>query len=86
MEMLEGIDVKIGWAAKFLSGDGLAGVISAIALIMIALRLKGLEKISILLVQIENGIDEWTDALSENTKELKRKRYKRNADNEEFLE
>lgn len=66
--MIEGIDVKIGWFAKFVSGDGLAGVISCIALIGIALRLKGLEKISIILVQHERTTEENTEALIESTK------------------
>lgn len=69
--MLEGIDVKIGWAAEFLSGNGLAGLISCIALIGIAIRLKNLEKISLILVQHERTTEENTDALIEATKEKK---------------
>ena len=69
--MIEGIDVKIGWFAKFLAGDGLAGLISACALIGIALYLRNLAKIAIILVQHEKTTEENTDALIENAKVLK---------------
>jgi len=69
--MIEGIDVKIGWFANFVGGDGLAGFISAAALIGIAWSMRYIPKISLILTQHEKTTEENTDALIENAKAMK---------------
>lgn len=69
--MIEGIDVKIGWFAKFVGGDGLAGLVSACALIGIAISMRYIPKIALILTQHEKTMEENTDALIEVAKLLK---------------
>lgn len=74
--MFQGIDVSIDWASKFLSNGGVSGIISAVALIAMAIRMKNLEKISIVLIQHERTTEENTDAQIATARELKALRHK----------
>lgn len=72
---MEGIDLKIDWFADFISGgSGVAGLISAIALIKMSIHLASLAEIKIALFRLDRTVEENTEAVQENSKQRAAKR------------